>query len=109
MRCSVHDQCTAVTEGRVCLQSGSRDRIGQLCEHLLKQGTLYPSFPPSVNSCIDFVHWEHLQLTFTPDVLVLPSQLAPCAKALAHTSLPATSGMIPGCQTAGHRFVGLVV
>jgi hypothetical protein len=92
---SVHEQRTALTEGRVRLQIGSRDRIGVLCEHVLKQGTLYPSFPPAVNSCVDFAHWQHLQLAFTPDVLVLPSQLAPCAKALTQTFQPSTSGMMP--------------
>ena len=63
------------------MQSGPRDRIAALSQHLIKQRSLYPAFPPAPGACIDFQHRAHLQLDTQPDVLILPSPLPPSASA----------------------------
>jgi DNA polymerase alpha subunit B len=55
------------------------DRVAALNAHLLKQQSMYPVFPPAQGACVDFAHRSHLQLNAQPDVLLLPSLLAPNA------------------------------
>ncbi|KAK8943380.1 hypothetical protein KSP40_PGU006061 [Platanthera guangdongensis] len=59
----------------------SGDRIGRLAMHLLSQHSFYPLYPPSVNVPLDFsLAPEAMDIPLTPDVLLLPSDLAPFIK-----------------------------
>lgn len=61
------------------------DRMGQLATHILKQQNHYPLFPPSVNVPLDLsLAPEALEINSIPDVLLLPSDLAPFVKVLSH-------------------------
>jgi hypothetical protein len=40
---------------------------------------MYPVFPPAQGACVDFAHRNHLRLDAHPDLLLLPSPLAPSA------------------------------
>ena len=76
------------------MQDGNRDRMADLAHHLVKQRHVYPCFPPAAAACLDFAHERHLQLPQLPDVLLLPSRLAPSAKAISHvhSTAPQPSG-----------------
>lgn len=59
------------------------NRLARLAAHLLQQQSFYPLFPPPPDGQggqLDFRHAEHWRLPVTPDVLLLPSKLAPFAK-----------------------------
>jgi len=60
--------------------SETQDRLGKLCEHLINQRNFYPLFPPHESSQLDLTHPEQLEFPFTPDILMLPSDLALFAK-----------------------------
>ncbi|PUZ72199.1 hypothetical protein GQ55_2G374400 [Panicum hallii var. hallii] len=60
------------------------DRIGRLATHILKQQSYYPLYPPAGGVPLDFsLANEALEISSTPDVLLLPSDLAPFAKVLS--------------------------
>ncbi|XP_020571946.1 DNA polymerase alpha subunit B [Phalaenopsis equestris] len=65
----------------------SVDRIGRLAKHLLNQHSFYPLYPPSESVPLDLsLAPEALDIPSTPDVLLLPSDLAPFVKALSYES-----------------------
>ncbi|KAK8923482.1 hypothetical protein KSP39_PZI019429 [Platanthera zijinensis] len=65
----------------------SGDRIGRLAMHLLSQHSFYPLYPPSVNVPLDFsLAPEAMDIPLTPNVLLLPSDLAPFIKVLNYES-----------------------
>ncbi|GJN13452.1 hypothetical protein PR202_gb00159 [Eleusine coracana subsp. coracana] len=58
------------------------DRIGRLATHLVKQQSYYPLYPPAAGVPLDFsLAKEALEISSMPDILLLPSDLAPFAKA----------------------------
>ncbi|KAF8725458.1 hypothetical protein HU200_019981 [Digitaria exilis] len=60
------------------------DRIGRLATHVLKQQSYYPLYPPAAGVPLDFsLSKEALEISFPPDVLLLPSDLAPFVKVLS--------------------------
>ncbi|KAJ4795175.1 DNA polymerase alpha subunit B [Rhynchospora pubera] len=60
------------------------DRIGILATHLLKQQSFYPLYPPAIGVPLDFsLAPEALKIPSFPDVLLLPSDLAPFIKVLS--------------------------
>ncbi|KAL6905855.1 hypothetical protein ACP4OV_003456 [Aristida adscensionis] len=60
------------------------DRIGRLATHILKQQSYYPLYPPTVGVPMDFsLAKEALEISSAPDVLLLPSDLAPFVKVLS--------------------------
>jgi len=60
------------------------DRIGRLATHILKQQSYYPLYPPAGGVPLDFsLAKEALEISSTPDVLLLPSDLAPFVKVLS--------------------------
>ncbi|KAJ0976973.1 hypothetical protein J5N97_012447 [Dioscorea zingiberensis] len=62
----------------------SRDRMGRLASHLLSQRSYYPLYPPSVDTPLDLsLAPEALEIPSIPDVLILPSDLAPFVKVLS--------------------------
>lgn len=60
------------------------DRIGRLASHILKQQSYYPLYPPAAGVPLDFsLAKESLEISSAPDVLLLPSDLAPFVKVLS--------------------------
>ncbi|CAM9546649.1 unnamed protein product [Chrysoparadoxa australica] len=55
----------------------SGGRLIRLTEHLLKQQSFYPLFPPPSNSSpqLDLCHAEKWHMPCTPDILLVPSRL----------------------------------
>ncbi|KAK3864007.1 hypothetical protein Pcinc_030268 [Petrolisthes cinctipes] len=52
------------------------DRLGRLTQHILRQQSLYPLYPPAEGMCIDLEQAEmHARLPSTPHILVIPSDL----------------------------------
>lgn len=65
----------------------SSDRIGRLSLHLLNQHSFYPLYPPSASVPLDLsLAQDALDIPLTPDVLLLPSDLAPFIKVLSYES-----------------------
>lgn len=50
-------------------------RMSRLCQHLIRQRTLYPIFPPAENACVDFTHYKYLQMPVRPHLMIVPSVL----------------------------------
>ncbi|XP_008792220.2 DNA polymerase alpha subunit B [Phoenix dactylifera] len=60
------------------------DRMGRLASHLLRQRSYYPLYPPSVGVPLDLsLAPEALEIPSIPDLLLLPSDLAPFVKVLS--------------------------
>ena len=67
--------------------------MAALYQHLLRQRSLYPVFPPSAAACVDFAHAAALQLPAgrpLPQLCVLPSLLAPGARVVPHLAAAAS-------------------
>ncbi|KAI0492783.1 hypothetical protein KFK09_027059 [Dendrobium nobile] len=65
----------------------SGDRIRRLAMHLLNQHSFYPLYPPSTSVPLDLsLAPEAMEIPCTPDVLLLPSDLAPFIKVLNYES-----------------------
>ncbi len=60
--------------------------------------SLYPLYPAPLGTCLDTSHYSQLQLPVTPDLLLLPSDLAPFAKVLQPAAWAANGA--PGAQAA---------
>uniref|UniRef100_A0A0E0FAT1 DNA polymerase alpha subunit B n=1 Tax=Oryza meridionalis TaxID=40149 RepID=A0A0E0FAT1_9ORYZ len=59
------------------------DRIGRICTHILKQQSYYPLYPPPAGVPLDFsLANGALEIASAPDVLLLPSDLAPFVKGI---------------------------
>ncbi|KAL4193658.1 hypothetical protein AMTRI_Chr06g177850 [Amborella trichopoda] len=68
---------------RMSTDALSIDRIGRLVSHVIKQRCFYPVYPPSVGLPLDFsIAPEALHMASIPDLLLMPSDLAPFIKAL---------------------------
>lgn len=68
------------SEETVC-PPGSSDRLGRLVKHILYQHSYYPLHPPAEDVNLDYEQFEkHALLSYTPDILVLPSDLRYFAK-----------------------------
>ncbi|KAI8474794.1 MAG: DNA polymerase alpha/epsilon subunit B-domain-containing protein [Monoraphidium minutum] len=77
------------------LQRGPHaDRLAALASHLLGQRSFYPLFPAAPGACLDTTADAALAMPVLPDLLLLPSDLAPFAKAV-----PA-GGPYPECAAA---------
>ncbi|CAL8467288.1 g6825 [Coccomyxa elongata] len=68
------------------------DRMTALASHVIGQGSYFPLYPPAPGSMLDASLGAELDLPCTPDILILPSDLAPFAKLVAAES-PAKSGV----------------
>ena len=59
------------------------DRLARLCGHVLGQQCFFPVFPAPPGACLDATHAATgLAMTHAPHVLLLPSDLAPFARAV---------------------------
>ncbi|XP_074295902.1 uncharacterized protein LOC141623669 [Silene latifolia] len=62
----------------------SKDRLSRLGTHIIGQHSFYPLYPPAEGVPLDFsVAPEALNIPSTPQVLVVPSDLAPFVKVLS--------------------------
>lgn len=98
----------------------SKDRMHALCESIVGQRSFYPLHPPDESVGIEYSQLSLLAFpSFTPDILVLPSELATFAKrvrvpsadgsaAAATTTLCINPGRVAKGVTIG-RFSRLVV
>ncbi|KAK9916416.1 hypothetical protein WJX75_002324 [Coccomyxa subellipsoidea] len=67
------------------------DRMAALAGHVIGQGSYFPLYPPAPGLMLDASLGAELDQPCTPDVLILPSDLAPFAKSVA-ADKPARSG-----------------
>ncbi|GBG78101.1 hypothetical protein CBR_g26038 [Chara braunii] len=64
-------------------EGDTSDRMARLATHIIGQRSFYPLFPPALGSVMDMTMApEALELAFTPDILILPSDLLHFAKIL---------------------------
>ena len=86
---------------------GSVDRLSALASHLLGQRHLYPLFPAHASACLDTSRDALLRLpagggggkggaSARPDLLLLPSDLAPFARRVPPTGPGGCGGVRPG-------------
>ncbi|XP_078441934.1 DNA polymerase alpha 2 isoform X3 [Wolffia australiana] len=65
-------------------ETSGGDRLGRLAHHVLAQRSFYPLYPPSTEVPLDLsLAPEALAISAAPDVLLMPSDLAPFVKVLA--------------------------
>ncbi|KAG6525019.1 hypothetical protein ZIOFF_014971 [Zingiber officinale] len=66
---------------RIPIDTVSGDRMARLATHILRQQSFYPLHPPALGVPVDFsLAVEALEIPRNPDVLILPSDLAPFTK-----------------------------
>ncbi|KAL3812165.1 hypothetical protein ACHAXA_000934 [Cyclostephanos tholiformis] len=85
----------------VGLPPGSR--LARLAGHLVRQGSYYPLFPPAPGVPLDMTKSREWEIPIRPDVLIVPSRLAPFAKPVSYGNI--SNGMTlvvnPGELTKG--------
>eukprot|EP00873_Tetraselmis_striata_P017967 jgi/Tetstr1/438231/TSEL_002883.t1 len=65
------------------IRKGAQDRVAQLASYALDQGSFYPLYPPAPGVNLDAsLASEHLAMPSRLDILLAPSDLGPCAKAV---------------------------
>ncbi|KAG2493700.1 hypothetical protein HYH03_008214 [Edaphochlamys debaryana] len=85
------------------------ERLPALASHVVGQRSLYPLYPAPPGACLDTTHYSQLALPAAPDLLLLPSDLAPFAKLLqpATWAPGAPPGLLPGANGAGAAGTGV--
>ena len=61
-------------------QAPRQDRLGDLSNLVFSQRNFFPAYPPPLNIPLDASRGEGLEMHCSPDILVIPSDLAPFAK-----------------------------
>jgi len=61
------------------------NRMERMAQHLLTQQSYYPIFPAPKSANLDLRHIDKFSMEVTPDVLIVPSKLAPFAKDVVGT------------------------
>ncbi|KAJ8615681.1 hypothetical protein MRB53_035053 [Persea americana] len=83
--CSVDvlKQLSSEEISRIPTDGSGSDRMGRLATHILSQRSFYPLYPPALGVPLDLsLASETLQIASIPNVLILPSDLAPFVKVL---------------------------
>ncbi|CEP18634.1 hypothetical protein [Parasitella parasitica] len=60
------------------------DRFSKLIRHILQQHTYYPMFPHAIGDSIDASQLVNIQVSWLPDILILPSQFKHFVKSVDH-------------------------
>jgi len=60
--------------------SANINRMARMAQHLIQQQSYYPVFPPPKQANLDLRHLAKVKMPVTPDVLLVPSKLAPFCK-----------------------------
>jgi DNA polymerase alpha subunit B len=76
------------------------NRMARMAQHLIQQQSYAPVFPPPDNINVDLRHIDKFKMPVTPDVLLIPSKLAPFAKEI-QGSLVINSGTLSKGSTGG--------
>ena len=79
---TTHDVLRALAGSELQRGPPAGDRLAALASHLVGQRCFYPLFPPAPGACLDTTHDAALAMPVLPDLLLLPSDLAPFAKAV---------------------------
>ena len=66
------------------LEPGSR--LCRIAQHMLQQRSYYPLFPAAVGTNLDLKHMDQWKMPCAPDLLILPSKLAPFARTVLNNS-----------------------
>lgn len=81
------------------------NRLLRLAQHLLNQQSYYPLFPsPVTNDCrtnLDLGKLNNWSMPCTPDILVLPSRLAPFARVTSSSCVAINPGLLSKGTTGG--------
>jgi DNA polymerase alpha subunit B len=78
--CSSVDWMMAITKEEISRNSVPADRMSALASHILNQRSYFPLFPPPLGVPLDTSHGYALELPCSPNLLIVPSDLAPFAK-----------------------------
>ena len=76
------DVLKALSGSEAARAGAGEDRLGRLAGHLAGQACFYPLAPPPLGTNLDASRAAQLAMPFAPNLLVLPSDLAPFAKVL---------------------------
>eukprot|EP00798_Chlamydomonas_sp_ICE-L_P021544 gene21544-28536_t len=77
-----------------------QDRMAAVASHVVGQRSFYPIYPAAVGTCLDSSQASQLHLRQPPNVLVLPSDLAPFAKGAIPNSQASASETTPSKTSA---------
>ena len=72
----------------------TKDRMTRLASHILLQRSFYPIYPAAIGSMLDTTHAAHFAVPARPDVLLLPSDIAPFAKLVGSDALGGTGAAV---------------
>jgi DNA polymerase alpha subunit B len=81
------------------LEPGSR--LGKISQHMIMQRNYYPLFPPHASVNVDYKFMDRMQMPVKPDLLVLPSKLAPFARVVAESTVVVNPGHLVRGTTGG--------
>jgi len=84
------------------------DRMARLADHLVSQQSYYPLFPSQLGSLVNVARSENVDMPCTPDILLLPSELAPFARKCNSNALAVNPGRLAKGSTGG-TFSKLIV
>lgn len=51
------------------------DKMKRIVKHVVSQKSMYPVFPPPLDTNVDFIKYNQLKMPEKPDVLIMPSDL----------------------------------
>ncbi|KAL5991145.1 hypothetical protein ACLOJK_012051 [Asimina triloba] len=93
---------------RIPADGSSRDRMGRLATHVLNQRSFYPLHPPALGFPLDHsLAPEALHITSLPNILILPSDLAPFIKVLSPGEGDASESPRCICVNSGRLAKGI--
>ena len=76
------------------------NRMARMAQHLIQQQSYFPVFPAPDNVNMDLRHIDKFKMPVTPDILLVPSKLAPFAKDVVG-SLVINPGSLAKSTTGG--------
>eukprot|EP00586_Coscinodiscus_wailesii_P013000 CAMPEP_0172500080 /NCGR_PEP_ID=MMETSP1066-20121228/134475_1 /TAXON_ID=671091 /ORGANISM="Coscinodiscus wailesii, Strain CCMP2513" /LENGTH=570 /DNA_ID=CAMNT_0013274157 /DNA_START=155 /DNA_END=1867 /DNA_ORIENTATION=+ len=103
---AVNDLTVGVTSTDILLHLSSdeihrnlpQNRIATLAQHLMKQKSYYPLFPAHMSTPVDLKRLDQFAMPCHPDILILPSMLAPFCRKVMDTLV-----VNPGYLIKGNR------
>lgn len=82
------------------LQPGTR--LARIAQHMLQQRSYYPLFPAPPMANLDLNHADKWEMPCRPDVLIVPSRLAPfCRPVLDNSTIAVNPGLLTRDTTGG--------
>mmetsp|Transcript_21957 Transcript_21957/g.61036 ORF Transcript_21957/g.61036 Transcript_21957/m.61036 type:complete len:3067 (+) Transcript_21957:267-9467(+) len=90
---------TSVEETHAHLPVGSRMR--RMAQHLVSQQSYYPLFPPHKSVNLDLKQQDQFRMPCRPDILLVPSRLAPFCAPILGTTMAINPGHLSKGTTGG--------